>query len=183
MDMQNHIIPLCLCTLANTNDYKNHYRYFEIYWLCDVTNVHRHPYHICHGSTGHLEIICRNDIKHGASSRRHLSHDAAAVSPVCRGVHVQCARQGEEPPTHQCLLQPQPAQPLLLQPGLRADAPQLLALQELRGQGARCGVSTLSTLSSIYDIYIYNSRDHANTASEAGRDSLQHQVRNCIIKT
>ena len=131
----------------NDNDFTQkiryrYYRYFEIYWLPDVTNVHSHPYHICHGSsTGHLEINCRNDIKHGASSRRHLSHDAAAVSPVCRGVHVQCARQGPEPPTHQCLLQPQPAQPLLLQPGLRADAPQLLALQELRGQGARCGVS------------------------------------------
>ena len=135
--------------MANINDNDfiqkircKYYRYFEIYWLRDVTNVHSHPYHICHGSsTGHLEINCRNDIKHGASSRRHLSHDAAAVSPVCRGVHVQCARQGEEPPTHQCLLQPQPAQPLLLQPGLRADAPQLLALQELRGQGTRCGVS------------------------------------------
>ena len=127
------------------------YRYFEIYWLRDVTNVHSHPYHICHGSTGHLEINCRNDIKHGAISRRYLSHDAAAVSPVCRGVHVQCARQGEEPPTHQCLLQPQPAQPLLLQPGLRADAPHLLALQELRGQGTRCGVSIyiIITLSKI----------------------------------
>ena len=124
-----------------------YYRYFEIYWLPDVTNVHSHPYHICHGSsTGHLEINCRNDIKLGASSRRHLSHNVAAVSPVCRGVGCPHPRQGQEPQTHQCLLQPQPAQPLLLQPGLRADAPQLLALQELRGQGARCGVSTLSTL-------------------------------------
>ena len=179
--------------MANINDNDfiqkircKYYRYFEICWLPDVTNVHSHPYHICHGSsTGHLEINCRNDIKHGASSRRHLSHDAAAVSPVCRGVHVQCARQGPEPPTHQCLLQPQPAQPLLLQPGLRADAPQLLALQELRGQGARCGVSIyiICTVISIISIFYLHITAQTTPIQPARPAVTVSNTRSEIIKT